>query len=149
MKCRGSRLQYDTYYYRGTGPSDSDYNKDCNPDTKHIPETCSSDQEIETEWKNALVCGWQNKYDGDYIAWKALEDVEKMTTDPDVLACIASTIYWKTGVDNCTNQLLTWWVLWLSGVYNDWAGQRDKAEKSVQNRVSTYDGRRDCSWIYQ
>lgn len=81
-----ARLQYDTELHKGDAPSDSVYFGRCDTtDFSRIPESCSKDPVIEKKWKQALACGWENMYEVDYIAWKALDDIEPLTKDVDTI----------------------------------------------------------------
>ena len=146
------RLQYDTYYHYGPVEDDATYNKNCQVANalKNIPEVCSKNAQAEKEWKEALHCGWWNSYDSHKIAKKALEDIEPYTQDIYEIACIAATVYLKTGLDHCLNFVLTWWVLYLSGVTGDVDvyEQRDIAEAAVKKYVSWWSGREYCPYYY-
>lgn len=151
MYSGGSRLQYDTYYDRGDGPNDSDYNKKCPVDHwVHISGKCGNNYWVNREWKQAYLCGLVNGYDGNKVAWKALEDIEHYTKNLKDITCVASLIYYRYGFDNCLNLVLTWWVIYLSGQHGnlDYNGQRDYAANAIKQHVSSFDGKKHCPQYY-
>merc|ERR1719440_836564 len=93
----------------GLGPKtyDSFYNKQCTPRPDTVDGDCGGSDEYETEWKNAISCGWWNGYDTSYVNYMALRDSVPIDEEagPEGAACVSAIVQYKTGAVNCEQ----WW----------------------------------------
>lgn len=147
---RSSRLQYAPGYLQ----PDAEYNGPyCDPQWASIPETCSSDPEVDRQWHEALYCGWFNGYNAYHIATQGMLKTQQYVDnhggdhDIDLVACVTTTLLYKNGITQCQIYWDNLFILYFNGYYltHSEAKIYEAAEKAVGLRFANFDAERDCN----